>query len=157
MDKTSSGGAKRRYNHKLKWIIIQQDTCGKKCKLFLFFFCLMEQIKKKKKKNHFKNRKIYFPPSISPSFDELHCLPIVHLKHKEPMFQDLPFYYTKIVPKYHNTFYHFLCGGGTHFQVLAQNLIYTLPTWALTRPAEFGCLLFWGTEKCHRIFTIGQI
>ena len=42
----------------------------------------------------------------------------------EPMFQDLPFCCTKKVPKNHNIFFHFCHGGGTHFLVLAQTLIY---------------------------------
>ena len=46
------------------------------------------------------------------------------MNHMEYMFQDLPFYCTKKVPKNHNHFFHFRHGGGTHFLVLAQTLIY---------------------------------
>ena len=77
----------------------------------------------------FKNGKTYFGSLISPSFDELHCYTIVHMNHMEHMFQDLPFYCTKKVPKYHNHFFHFCHGGGTHFLLLAcvcynQNLLF---------------------------------
>ena len=72
----------------------------------------------------FKNGKTYFESLISPSFDELHCSTIVHMNHMEHMFQDLTFYCTKKVTKNHNHFFHFCHGGGTHFLVLAQTLIY---------------------------------
>ena len=72
----------------------------------------------------FKNEKTYFESLISPSFDELHCSTIVHMNHMEHMFQDLPFYCTKKDPKTHNHLFHFCHGGGTHFLLLAQTLIY---------------------------------
>ena len=72
----------------------------------------------------FKNGKTYFESLISPSFDELHCSTIVHMNHMKHMFQDLPFYCTKKVPKNHNQFFHLRQGGGTHFLVLAHTLIY---------------------------------
>ena len=46
------------------------------------------------------------------------------MNQMEHMFQDLPFYCTKKVPKKHNQFFHLCHGGGTHFLVLAQTLIY---------------------------------
>ena len=80
-------------------------------------------------KFHLKNWKTYFESLISPSFNELHCSTIVHMNHMEHMFQDLPFYCTKKVPKNYNHFFHFSHGGGTHFLVLAQTLIYSLQTY----------------------------
>ena len=74
-------------------------------------------------KFYFKNGKTYFKLLIFPSFDELHCSTIVPMNHMEHMFQDLPFYCTKKVPKNHNQFFHFHHGGGTYFLVLAQTLI----------------------------------
>ena len=57
--------------------------------------------------------------------DELHCSTIVLMNHMETVFQDLPFYCTKKVPKkpqyFFLTFFH---RGGTHILVLAQALIY---------------------------------
>ena len=50
----------------------------------------------------FKNGKTFFESLISPSFYDLHCFTIVHMNHTEHMFQDLPFYCTKNVPKNHN-------------------------------------------------------
>ena len=75
-----------------------------------------------------KNGKTYFESLISPSFDELHCSTIVHINPMEHMFQDLPFYCIKKVPKNHYQFFHFRHGGGTHFLVLAQTLIYNSET-----------------------------
>ena len=72
----------------------------------------------------FKNGKTYFESLISPSFDELHCSTIVHMNHMKHMFQDLPFYCTKKVPKNHKHFFHFRQRAGTHFLVLGQTLIY---------------------------------
>ena len=72
---------------------------------------------------HLKMRKIDFESSIAPLFDELHCSQIVHMNRMEPIFQDLPFYCTKKVPKIHNKFCHFRHGGGTHFLVLALTLM----------------------------------
>ena len=57
-----------------------------------------------------KNGKNYFESLISLSFDELHCSKIVHMNHMEHMFQDLPFYCTKKVPKNHNHFFTFVTG-----------------------------------------------
>ena len=74
----------------------------------------------------FKNGETYFESLISSSFDELHCSTIVYMNHMEDMFQDLPFYCTNKVPKNHNQFFHFRHGGGTHFLVLAQTLIYAV-------------------------------
>ena len=74
----------------------------------------------------FKNGKTYFELLISPSFDELRCSTIVHKNPMEHMFLDLPFSCTKKVPKNHNyIFSRFRHGGGTHYLVLAQTLIYS--------------------------------
>ena len=53
----------------------------------------------------FKNGKIYFESLIPPSFDELHCSTMVHMNRMEHMFQDIPFYCTKKVPRNHNQFF----------------------------------------------------
>ena len=56
--------------------------------------------------NHpLKRGKFIFNHYFSPSFEELLCSPIVHMNHMESMFQDLPFYCTKKVPKIHNNFF----------------------------------------------------
>ena len=131
-DKTSSGGAKRRYSRQLKWNSNWQDTLGKKYNLqflskLVFFLVVLSRWKRNKSqilmKFDFKNGKTYFESLISPSFDELNCSTIVHMNHMKHMFQDLPFYCTKKVPKNNNHFFHFRHGGGTHFRVLAQTLI----------------------------------
>ena len=76
-----------------------------------------------------KNGKNYFEFVISPSFNKLHCSTIVNMNQSEHMFQDLPFYCTKKVPKNHNQYCHFCHGGETHFLVLAQTLIYRMHLW----------------------------
>ena len=92
-----------------------------------FFLVFLSRWKRNKfqisMKFDLKNGKTYFESLISPLFDELHFSTIVHMNHMEHMFQDLPFYCTKKVPKNHNQFFHFHHGGGTHFLVVAQTLI----------------------------------
>ena len=56
---------------------------------------------------------------IFPSFDEVYCSLIVYMNRMETIFQDLPFWCTKEVPKNHNKLFHFRHRGGTHFLVLA--------------------------------------
>ena len=46
-----------------------------------------------------EKRKIHYETLISHLFDELHRSPTVHMNHMKPIFQDLPFYCTKKVPK----------------------------------------------------------
>ena len=66
-----------------------------------------------------------FQSLSSLSFHELHCSPTVHKNHLEPVFQDIPFYCTKKVPKNQNQFCNFCHGDEIHFLVLAQTLIYS--------------------------------
>ena len=85
----------------------------------LVFLLLFKPLKKEQIKIsikfHFKKRKIYFELLVCPSFDELHCSPIVHVDHMEPIFQDLPIDFTKKVQQNHSQFCHFCHGGGIHF------------------------------------------
>ena len=74
----------------------------------------------------YKNGKNKFKSLISSLFYELYCSTIVHLNQMEHMFQDLPFLWHQESTKNHNHFCHFCHGGGTHFLVLAQTLIYIL-------------------------------
>ena len=83
-----------------------------------------------------KNGKTYFESLISPSFDELLGSTIVYMNHMEHMFQDLPLHCTKKVPKNHNQFVHFRHGGGTHFLVLAQTLMYALTITMIMIPSS---------------------
>ena len=75
-----------------------------------------------------KNGTTYFQSLISPSFDELHFSTIVHMNHMEHMFQDLPFYCTKKVPKNHNNFFHFRHGVELTSLLSWLHLFYTLRT-----------------------------
>ena len=118
-DKTSSGGAKRRYSWQLKWNSNWKNTLGKKCNLkFLskiIFLVVFSRWKRNKfqisMKFDFKNGKSNFETLISPSVDELHCSTIVHMNHMEHMFQDLSFYCTKMVPKKNTiNFFTFVTG-----------------------------------------------
>ena len=61
-------------------------------------------------KLHLKNGKIFVSSLISSSFYELHRSTIDHMNHLEPMFQDLPFYCTKKVPKTTFNFVTFVTG-----------------------------------------------
>ena len=99
-----------------------------------------------------KRGKFIFNHHFSPSFDELLCSPIVVMNHLEPMVQDLPFYCTKKVPKIHNQFFHFCHGGGTHFLVLAQTLIYCNLKWLVANMLIFP----WdGISTCRVHYQLG--
>ena len=97
-------------------------------------------------KFYLKNLKTFCESLISPSFHVLYCSPKVYMKHLEPLFQDLPFCCTKKVPKNHNQPVHFCQGGGTHFLVLAQTMIWYDRFW------DFRCVVLTWKAQLHLSF-----
>ena len=72
------------------------------------FYCCFDPLKNFKFQIsmtcHWKKRKINFPSVIFPPLHELHCSPIVHMNHMEPIFQDLPLYAPRRSQKPQSTF-----------------------------------------------------
>ena len=133
MIKTSPGGTKRRYSQQLKWNYNWLDNPCKKynsqffSKLVFFSGCF-EPLKNKQISNFNENSlKKWGNLFWIINFSFIWWATLLNNSSYEPHGTYVlwsTFVLPQEGPKNHNDFFHFCHGGGTHFLVLAQILIY---------------------------------